>query len=113
MKKRWIAVSGTVMLTMSLIAGCAGGTATDAGSTGSEKAETETQAKQEKQEPEIVIPEYSTVDYTVDFFEDLTSVESFESECDQKGTVVTLDYEAPAYAINEVLGKDEKDFANR
>ena len=55
---------------------------------------------------EYVIPEYSTVDYDVDFKSELDAIDDFKVTCDEQGTVETLNYEAPAYATNELLGTD-------
>lgn len=51
--------------------------------------------------------ESSAVDYNVPFFYDLENVTALEEECEQKGTVVSLEYETPAYAVNEVLGTEQ------
>lgn len=55
------------------------------------------------------IPEYETVEYETPFLllENSETILALQQECDQKGTVVTLDYTCPAYAINEVLGRKE------
>lgn len=55
------------------------------------------------------VPEYETVTYETPFLtlENSETILALQKECDQKGTVVTLEYTCPAYAINEVLGKDE------
>ena len=55
---------------------------------------------------EVVIPEYSTVDYDVDFQYELDGIDALKETCDQQGTVEELTYEAPAYATNELLGTD-------
>ncbi len=48
---------------------------------------------------------FSHGDYTLPFLtvENTDAILSLQQECDQKGTVETLSYEAPAYAINAVL----------
>ena len=55
---------------------------------------------------EVVIPEYTTVDYDVDFQYELNGIDALKETCDQQGTVESLTYEAPAYATNELLGAD-------
>lgn len=55
---------------------------------------------------EVVIPEYTTVDYDVDFQYELNGIDALKETCDQQGTVESLTYEAPAYATNELLGTD-------
>ena len=55
---------------------------------------------------EVVIPEYTTVDYDVDFQYELNGIDALKETCDQQGTVESLTYEAPAYATNEFLGTD-------
>lgn len=59
---------------------------------------------------EEVVPEYTLFDYETPFLwlENSDTILALQQECVQKGTVVTLDYTAPAYAINEVLGRHEK-----
>lgn len=42
------------------------------------------------------------------YVENSETILALQQECDQKGTVVTLEYTAPAYAINEVLGRHEE-----
>ncbi|MCI5529811.1 MAG: alpha/beta hydrolase-fold protein [Blautia sp.] len=56
---------------------------------------------------ETVQVEYTAADYEVPFFYDLESVTELEGECDQKGTVVSLEYETPAYAVNEILDTNQ------
>lgn len=55
---------------------------------------------------EVVVPEYTTVDYDVDFQYELDGIDALKETCDQQGTVEALTYEAPAYATNELLGTD-------
>lgn len=58
----------------------------------------------------IEIPEYTTADYTENFIyskkdEGLDKLK--KNPCDEQGTVETLEYDTPAYAVNEILGTDE------
>ncbi len=55
------------------------------------------------------VPEYTLYDYETPFLwlENSDTILALQQECDQKGTVVTLEYTAPAYAINEVLGREQ------
>lgn len=82
----------------------------------SEPVQNEAQVTQEQppeaspepsQEPNFV-PDYIAVDYDTDFLYDIESdvITALEQPCTEQGTVVTLDYEAPAYALNEILGAD-------
>lgn len=45
--------------------------------------------------------------YQWDFVNKNGSIENLKTECDQKGTVVSLEYDTPAYAVNDLLGLDE------
>ncbi len=56
----------------------------------------------------VYVPEYTKVTYDIDFLYDIESetITNLQQECSEKGTVVTLDYTAPAYAVNEILGQD-------
>ena len=56
---------------------------------------------------EIVLPEYTVAEYAVPFQTALDGIEDLKKPCDEQGTVVSLSYTAPAYAINEFLNKDE------
>lgn len=57
---------------------------------------------------EVIIPEYSTVEYDVPFLCEIESdtIQELQQPCTEQGTVVTLDYEVPAYAINTIKGTD-------
>ena len=55
---------------------------------------------------EIALPEYSTAEYSVPFVTTLDGIDALKQPCEAKGTVVSLDYTCPAYAINEFLGLD-------
>lgn len=56
---------------------------------------------------EVVLPEYSTATYDVPFATTLDAIDALKQPCDEQGSIVTLDYTAPAYAVNELLGRDE------
>ncbi len=56
---------------------------------------------------EPVLPEYTTADYGDLFAADLISIDALKQPCSEKGTIVSLTYTAPAYAVNEMLGKNE------
>ena len=56
---------------------------------------------------EIVLPEYTVAEYAVPFQTTLDGIEDLKKPCDEQGTVVSLSYTAPAYAINDFLDKDE------
>lgn len=45
--------------------------------------------------------------YQWDFANKNGSIDDLKAECDQKGTVVSLEYDTPAYAVNDLLGLDE------
>lgn len=45
--------------------------------------------------------------YDVAFKKATTDLNDYKTECDQKGTVSTIEYDAPAYAVNEVFGVEE------
>ena len=55
---------------------------------------------------DIVIPEYQTVEYTTDFKTTLDAIEELKAPCSEQGSIVELSYTTPAYAVNEMLGKD-------
>ena len=57
---------------------------------------------------DIVIPEYQTVEYTTDFKTTLDAIEELKAPCSEQGSIVELSYTTPAYAVNEMLGKDGK-----
>ncbi|MCD8154220.1 MAG: esterase family protein [Clostridiales bacterium] len=62
----------------------------------------------EEAEEEQVQVEYSTADYDVDFKYTKTEIDHYkEDECDEQGTIVSLEYDAPAYLFNELLDVDE------
>ena len=56
---------------------------------------------------EIVLPEYTVAEYAVPFQTALDGIEDLKKPCDEQGTVVSLSYTAPTYAINDFLDKDE------
>lgn len=49
----------------------------------------------------------TSVTYQWDFAKKNDSINDLKAECDQKGTVVSLEYDTPAYAVNDLLGLDE------
>lgn len=55
---------------------------------------------------EVVVPEYETVSYEVPFVTTLDGIDALKEPCAEGGTLVSLSYETPAYAINEFLDKD-------
>ena len=55
----------------------------------------------------IVIPEYTVAEYTVPFETTLTGIDALKQPCDEQGSIVSLSYTTPAYAINEFLEMDE------
>lgn len=52
------------------------------------------------------VPDYKNVIYDVDFLYDIESetITALEHPCTEQGSVVTLTYTTPAYALNEILG---------
>ena len=56
---------------------------------------------------EIVLPEYTVAEYTVPFQTVLDGIEDLKKPCDEQGTIVSLSYTTPAYAINEFLEMEE------
>ena len=55
---------------------------------------------------EVVIPEYTTADYSTDFKTTLDAIDNLKVPCTEQGSVVELSYTAPAYAVNMLLDKD-------
>ena len=55
----------------------------------------------------VVIPEYTTVDYETEFVSTLDAIDDLKTPCEEQGTIVSMSYTAPTYAINEMLDKDE------
>lgn len=54
--------------------------------------------------------EYTTAEYEEAFFhaaKDPAFTPYKKTECDQQGTIEAIEYDAPAYAFNEILGVDE------
>ena len=45
--------------------------------------------------------------YQWDFVKKNDGISDYKKECDQKGTVTTIEYDTPAYAVNDLLGLDE------
>ena len=61
-----------------------------------------------QQQPEAPAPAASTAnEYKWDFAKKNNGADSLKVDCDQKGEVVELEYETPAYAVNDLLGLDE------
>ena len=46
-------------------------------------------------------------DYKWDFAKKNGSIDDLKQPCDEQGTVVELEYDTPAYAVNDLLGLDE------
>lgn len=46
-------------------------------------------------------------DYKWDFAKKNSSIDDLKQPCDEQGTVVELEYDTPAYAVNDLLGLDE------
>ena len=49
----------------------------------------------------------AAVEYKWDFAMKNAGIDALKAECDQKGQVVVLEYDAPAYAVNDLLGLNE------
>ena len=49
----------------------------------------------------------ATTEYQWDFGTKNNSIDDLKQPCDQQGTVVELEYDTPAYAVNDLLGLDE------
>lgn len=46
-------------------------------------------------------------EYKWDFAMKNNAIDDLKADCDQKGEVVTLEYDTPAYAVNDLLGVEE------
>lgn len=46
-------------------------------------------------------------DYPWEFAWQEGDIEALKTPCERQGTVVTVEYDTPAYAVNDLLGKDE------
>lgn len=55
---------------------------------------------------DVVLPEYTTAEYTADFKTTLDAIDDLKVPCSEQGTIVEVAYTTPAYAVNEMLGKD-------
>ena len=55
---------------------------------------------------EVILPEYQTAEYAAGFKTTLDAIDDLKAPCSEQGTVVELAYTTPAYAVNEMLGKD-------
>ena len=49
----------------------------------------------------------AAVEYQWDFAKKNGDIDALKEECDEKGEVITIEYETPAYAINDLKGVDE------
>lgn len=50
----------------------------------------------------------SAASYTVDFKKSNGAIDNYKNNaCDQQGTVVSLEYDTPAYAVNQLFGVEE------
>ena len=56
---------------------------------------------------DVIVPEYSTADYGDLFANELDAIDELKKPCSEQGNIVSLTYTAPAYAVNELLEKDE------
>ncbi|WP_458458949.1 alpha/beta hydrolase [Pseudobutyrivibrio sp.] len=59
-----------------------------------------------KEEPQAA-PAATSTDYQWDFAKKNGDIDALKEECDEKGEVITIEYETPAYAINDLKGVDE------
>ena len=57
------------------------------------------------QSPAAVAP--VATEYKWDFAIKNAGIDELKTDCDQKGSVVSLEYDTPAYAVNDLLGLDE------
>ena len=48
----------------------------------------------------------AATEYAWDFAKKNNAIDDLKTPCDQQGTVVTLEYDTPAYAVNDLLGVD-------
>lgn len=56
--------------------------------------------------PATPAPQTATVEYQWDFANKNGSIDDLKQPCDQPGTVVDLEYDTPAYAVNDLMGVD-------
>ena len=49
----------------------------------------------------------AATEYKWEFAMKNTGIDELKTECDQKGSVVSLEYDTPAYAVNDLLGLNE------
>ena len=56
---------------------------------------------------DVVLPEYTTAEYSVEFKTTLDAIDDLKVPCSEQGSIVELSYTTPAYAVNEMLGKNE------
>jgi predicted alpha/beta superfamily hydrolase len=96
-KKRTLsALCGGLSLAL-LLTACGGNGSTSAGNN-AENSSNPTQS-------DTTTP--AATEYQWDFQKKNAGIDDLKTPCDQQGTVVSLEYDTPAYAINEVLGVEE------
>ena len=61
--------------------------------------------KQEQQQAQV--QQTVAQEYQWDFAKKNGDIDALKEECDEKGEVITIEYETPAYAINDLKGVDE------
>ncbi|MBP3262744.1 alpha/beta hydrolase [Pseudobutyrivibrio sp.] len=61
--------------------------------------------KQEQQQAQV--QQTAAQEYQWDFAKKNGDIDALKEECDEKGEVITIEYETPAYAINDLKGVDE------
>ena len=86
--KRYIAILLCAFTLSAMLASC-GGTST------------------EEPAPAPAQPAAAAPEYPWDFAMKNNGIDDLKTECDQKGEVVFLEYDTPAYAVNDLLGTDE------
>ena len=90
MKSKPIALALSALMLTSMLAGCGAKSNT-------QTAETPTPAPAAS----------ASTEYPWDFGKKNNAVDDLKQPCDQQGTVVELEYDTPAYAVNDLLGLDE------
>jgi hypothetical protein len=97
MKKRTLsALCGGLSLAL-LLTACGGNGSTSAGND-AENSSNPTQSDAAAS---------ATTEYQWDFQKKNAAIDDLKTPCDQQGTVVSLEYDTPAYAVNDLLGADE------
>ena len=56
---------------------------------------------------DVALPDYQTAEYAAGFKMTLDAIDDLKVPCAEQGTIVELSYTTPAYAVNEMLGKNE------